>query len=65
VTEENRPGFKQELISKLEQYPGDVEVFLHLGRRIVLLDSKYHVQANLKLKDQIAALCGKKNVWFY
>lgn len=65
VTEENGPGFKQKLIAALEKYPGDVEVFLHLGRRIVLLDAKYHVSANLQLKAQIAALCGKKNVWFY
>ncbi len=66
IPEDSEDDFPKELLNILQQYPGGVEVFLHLpGRKIVLLQEKYYVQAEIELKAQITALCGVKNVWFY
>ncbi len=66
VPEDGEDEFRNELLNVLQQYPGPVEVFLHLpGRKTVLLQGKYYVQAKIELKTRLTALCGVKNVWFY
>lgn len=65
IPEEVQDEFRPRLLHLLQQYPGSVEVFLHLpGRRTVLLQEKYYVKAHLQLKSRITQLCGAKNVWF-
>ncbi len=66
IPEDQEDNFKMKLLKMLGQYPGSVEVFLHLqGRRTVLLQEKYYVQAQKELQAKIAAWFGVKNVWFY
>ncbi|KUG03873.1 dna polymerase iii alpha subunit [hydrocarbon metagenome] len=65
VPEDQENDFKIQLLQMLQQYPGPVEVFLHLpGRRTILLQEKYYVQAQIELQTRIAAWFGAKNVWF-
>ncbi len=65
VPEDKEDDFKMGLLQLLQQYPGPVEVFLHLpGRRTVLLQEKYYVKAQVELHDRIAAWLGAKNIWF-
>lgn len=56
---------KQGLLSILQEHPGEMEVFLHLpDRRVIALQHNYQVAADPQLKDNLAELCGKTNVWF-
>jgi len=56
---------KQELLEILARYPGKSEVCLHLsGNKMVVMDEKYDVAARLDLKQSLANLYGKNNVWF-
>jgi DNA polymerase-3 subunit alpha len=65
IPEQVQNEFRPQLLQLLQQYPGSVEVFLHLpDRRMVLLQEKYYVKAHLQLKSRITELCGAKNVWF-
>ncbi len=65
VPEDKEDDFRMKLLELLEKYPGPVEVFLHLsGRRTVLLQERYYVQAHKELQARIADWFGGKNVWF-
>ncbi len=65
IPEENPNDIRPQLLHLLQQYPGSVEVFLHLpGRRTVLLQEKFYVEAQVQLKSKMTDLCGVKNVWF-
>jgi DNA polymerase-3 subunit alpha len=56
---------KAKLVALLHQFPGNVEVYMHLpDRRILALDEKFDVKADLALKQGLALVYGKNNVWF-
>ncbi|MCX5780892.1 MAG: DNA polymerase III subunit alpha [Firmicutes bacterium] len=56
---------KLELTNLLGCFPGSSEVCLHLSnKKILVLDEKFDVDAQLELKNQLASLYGKNNVWF-
>jgi DNA polymerase-3 subunit alpha len=57
--------YKPKLIALLKQFPGDVEVYLHLSdHRILALNEKFNVKADLALKQELALVYGNNNVWF-
>ncbi|MEN6349107.1 MAG: DNA polymerase III subunit alpha [Syntrophomonas sp.] len=62
--EKNENNMKQQLMATLNKFPGDVEVLLHLDRKIMLLKENFNVAADLKLKNELAAAYGKNNIWF-
>ncbi|MDD4171494.1 MAG: DNA polymerase III subunit alpha [Syntrophomonas sp.] len=56
---------KQELVNILIRYPGDIEVCLHLpNKKIVVLDEKFDVDPHIDLKNKLAQMYGKSDVWF-
>ncbi|MEN6324938.1 MAG: DNA polymerase III subunit alpha, partial [Syntrophomonas sp.] len=56
---------KSKLTSLLKKSPGNIEVYMHLpDRRIVALNEKFDVKANLTLKQELALVYGNNNVWF-
>jgi len=56
---------KQELVKILGKYPGDIEVCLHLpNKKILVLDEKFDVDAQLELKNNLVDIYGKNNIWF-
>ncbi|MDD3878865.1 MAG: OB-fold nucleic acid binding domain-containing protein, partial [Syntrophomonas sp.] len=55
---------RNKLLSLLHKYPGDIEVFLHLpGRRMLVLNEALNVSPSRDLKDKLAAVYGSQNVW--
>lgn len=56
---------RNKLVKLLQKYPGDIEVFLHLpGRRLLVLNEKFNVSPRQDLKQELAAIYGSQNVWF-
>ncbi len=56
---------KSELVGILGKYPGDIEVCLHLpNKKIVVLDEKFDVNAQVELKNNLVDMYGKNNIWF-
>jgi DNA polymerase-3 subunit alpha len=56
---------KSKLTSLLKKFPGNIEVYMHLpDRRVVALNEKFDVKANLTLKQELALVYGNNNVWF-
>jgi len=56
---------QQELVNILIRYPGDIEVCLHLpNKKIVVLDEKFDVDPHIDLKNKLAQMYGKNEVWF-
>jgi len=56
---------RRELVNKLIQYPGDIEVVLHLpNKKIMLLTEKYNVAPSLQLKQELSNLYGKGSIWY-
>ncbi len=56
---------RNKLVKLLQKYPGDIEVFLHLpGRRLLVLNEKFNVSPRQDLKQELAAVYGPQNVWF-
>lgn len=56
---------KQGLVDILRVYPGQVQVFLHLpDRRFLALKSTFNTAPSQDLKNQLAAIYGRYNVWF-
>lgn len=57
--------YKAKLLEILAQYPGEIEVVLHLPqKRIISLNQKYHVRACVELKNSLGSIYGSQNVWF-
>jgi DNA polymerase-3 subunit alpha len=56
---------RRELLDKLTQYPGDIEVVLHLpSKKVLVLAEKYKVTSSLQLKQELANLYGKGSIWY-
>jgi len=56
---------REGLLTLLEKFPGEIEVFLHLpDRRVIALKHNYQVAADPVLKDRLAEICGRNNVWY-
>lgn len=56
---------RQELLGKLAQYPGDIEVVMHLpNKKIMVLTENYNVAADLQLKKELSRLYGKGSTWY-
>jgi len=56
---------KLELMEILGSYPGDIEVCLHLpNKKIIVLDEKFDVNAQIELKNKLVEMYGKNNIWF-
>jgi len=64
--QENGNGsIRARIIEALEHYPGPAQVYLHRpGQRTILLNEELKVQPGADLKNELAAICGKANVWF-
>lgn len=58
-------GFKEKLIALLEEYPGQVPVYIHLpSGKMRELNREYWVQPNIKLKHRLEEFCGPGNAWY-
>lgn len=56
---------KLELVQTLCKYPGNTEVCLHLpNKKVIVLDEKYDVNAEIELRNGLAEMYGKNNIWF-
>jgi len=57
---------RNQVITKLTRYPGEIKVLLRLAgdKRALLLDNKFNVTASSRLKEELITICGKNNVWF-
>ncbi len=56
---------RRELLNKLAQYPGDIEVVLHLpNKKVVVMTEKYNVASSLLLKQELSSLYGKGSIWY-
>jgi DNA polymerase-3 subunit alpha len=56
---------KLELVEILGKYPGAIEVCLHLpNKKIVVMDEKFDVDAQVELKNNLVTMYGKNNIWF-
>lgn len=63
--ESNDAQTRTQLLGIIKDYPGDVEVCLHLPNKSVrVLDEQYDVMINRELKARLEDLLGKNNVWF-
>ena len=53
------------LLALMARHPGTTEVLLHLpNNKLIVMDERYKVQASSALKDELANVYGRKNVWF-
>ena len=63
--EDGNGSTRARIIEALGNYPGEAQVFLHRsGQRTILLNEQHRVQPGAELKNELAAICGKSNVWF-
>ncbi len=62
---QNGNGGMQQLVDILTRYPGSTEVILHLpNRKIIAMDEKFTIQPGQDIRDELAGLYGRSNVWF-
>lgn len=58
-------GIRKKIVDILKKYPGKIEVVIRFSnKKAILLDEKFDVEANPKLKEELVSICGKNNVWF-
>lgn len=62
--EKNDVAGRLELVEILTQYPGDIEVCLHLPNKKIRVLEKMPVSPEIKLKNNLMEMYGKKNIWF-
>lgn len=63
--DKNEDGIQKQFVRAIKKFPGDIEVFLHLpNRKIVVLKENFNVAAQISLKSELGAIYGKNNVWF-
>jgi DNA polymerase-3 subunit alpha len=56
---------KEAMVKLIEEYPGDLDVILHLpGRRVLVLNDNLKIKPVLELKEKLAVLFGRENIWF-
>ncbi|MBP1762857.1 MAG: DNA-directed polymerase, partial [Firmicutes bacterium] len=56
---------RRELVDKLAQYPGDIEVVLHLpNKKVMVMTERYNVASSLQLKKELTSLYGKGSIWY-
>ena len=56
---------KDAMVNLLRRFPGEQEVILHLpGKRRLVLNDELKVKPDIQLKDQLAVIYGRENIWF-
>jgi DNA polymerase-3 subunit alpha len=56
---------RQSLIKLLQDYPGEIGVYVHLpDRRVMALNRNFFAAPNLELKAKLASIYGRYNVWY-
>ena len=56
---------KDAMLKLLKKFPGEQEVIIHLpGRLVLVLNDNLRVGPHIELKDKLAALFGRENIWF-
>lgn len=61
----NTSDKKNAMLKLLKKFPGEQEVILHLpGRRVLVLNDELKVKPDIKLKEGLALLYGRENIWF-
>ena len=56
---------KDAMLKLLKKFPGEQEVILHLpGKRALILNDTFKVRPHLELKEKLAVLFGRENIWF-
>jgi len=62
---ENNNNKKDAMIGILKDFPGEMEVILHLpGKRVIVLNEEFNVRPNIELKNQLSTIFGQGNIWF-
>lgn len=63
--DKNEEQIQQKFVKTIKKFPGDIEVFLHLpNRKMVILKENFNAAAHFQLKSELGAIYGKNNVWF-
>ncbi|MGS0763598.1 DNA polymerase III subunit alpha [Syntrophomonas curvata] len=61
----NTSDKKDAMVKLLKRFPGGQEVILHLpGRRRLVLNDELKVKPDIQLKDKLAVIYGRENIWF-
>jgi DNA polymerase-3 subunit alpha len=65
MDQETMNNGKQSLVTLLQDYPGEVGVYVHLpDRRVMALNRKFFASPNLELKAKLVSIYGRYNVWY-
>ena len=53
------------MLKLIKKYSGEQEVILHFpGRRALVLNDNLKVRPHIELKEELALLFGRENIWF-
>ncbi len=66
IDDDNDTSDKRDAMLKLiKKYSGEQEVILHFpGRRALVLNDNLKVRPHIELKEELALLFGRENIWF-